>query len=154
MDDEYYGCVIVPGCNEAQRIAPLLQVLGRAAVDLRLLVVVSCNGCTDATSSIAARFGSIHVLDSPTPGKCHAINTAESFFGDVFPRLYVDADVRIEQSALAALMAALRSDEPVAAYPEMVWDLAGTSWPVRCYYRQREYEYRRPGSAFSASLTG
>jgi hypothetical protein len=51
-----------------------------------------------------------------------------------FPRIYVDADVELRTEDVRALAEVLRRPGVLAAAPELVLAVAGSSWPVRWYY--------------------
>lgn len=126
--------VIVPAYNEEHRIGSLLPVLSEVAESLRYLVVVSCNGCVDRTVEMARATPGIVVLEDPIAGKARALNRAEASIGDIFPRLYVDADVIIDANSLRLLVDALRVDEPIAVRPNESYIMEGAPWLTRAFY--------------------
>ncbi len=129
--------VVIPARNEAETIGRCLETLLGPEVGEDLHVVVSCNGCTDATADVARRTADdlgrpVEVIESPAPGKAHAIRLAESTpLG--FPRLYLDADVYCPASTVRALLDAVRSGADLAV-PERHLDLGRCSWAARQYY--------------------
>lgn len=139
----YTGAIIVPAFNEEHRIAPLLPVLSDAARDYGYLVVISCNGCKDRTAELARATPNLEVLEFEWGSKPRALNEAERFVGDVFPRLYVDADLRTTPESLRLMMDALRVDEPRAVRPFETYLPHGAPWIVRAYHEAR---YLRPSS--------
>jgi len=143
IDLEYDGSIIVPAHNEETRIGLLLPVLSRAAQELRYLVVVSCNGCTDNTEAMARSAPGIHVTATSEVSKSLALNEGEQLAGDVFPRLYIDADVITGLEDLRVLMNALRVDEPIAVRPSAYFMTANCSWLVRTFV---EAQYLIPSS--------
>lgn len=129
--------IIVPAYNEQDRIGPLLPVLGEAARGLGYRVVVACNGCRDETAAMAREIAGVTVLEDDVASKPRALNCAERCIGDVFPRLYVDADVRTDAQSLALLVDALRVDTPLAVKPSVEYQAAGAPWLARAFYESR-----------------
>lgn len=109
----------------------LLAVVSRAAQELNYLVVVCANGCSDGTAALARQTPGVRVLELPDAGKAGALNAAEAEAGDVFPRLYVDADAEISLASLEALVGALRVDRPLAVRPRSERALGSCSFIVR-----------------------
>lgn len=125
--------VVVPAHNEERSISRLLDALTRAQPG-ELDVVVSCNGCTDATARIARGYGGdVRVIESPTPSKTGALRAGDGATS-AFPRLYVDADVVLDVDSVRALVQTLSQPGIHAAAPERHLDTTGASWPVRAYY--------------------
>jgi glycosyltransferase involved in cell wall biosynthesis len=129
--------VIVPAYNEQDRIGPLLPVLGAAARDLGYQVVVACNGCRDQTAAMAREVAGVTVFEDEVASKPRALNRAEQRIGDVFPRLYVDADVRTDVGSLALLVDALRIESPLAVKPSVEYETKGAPWLARAFYESR-----------------
>ena len=99
-------------------------------------VIVVCNGCTDATATIARGFeGPVRVIETEVASKTHALNLGDAAARG-FPRLYVDADVVLTWGSILRIAAALEAPGVLAASPaaEMVFP-AGTAWAVKSYYR-------------------
>lgn len=127
--------VVVPAWNEAAVITRCLHGLIQDASPGELEVVVVCNGCTDDTATLAARFGPpVRVLETPVGSKAHALNLGNAA-ATFFPRVYVDADVELDTAALRALAAPLKSGSAMAVAPAGRLDLTGTSRLVRAYCR-------------------
>lgn len=129
------GSVVVPAFNEAARIPPLLPVLSGLAIHHNFAVVIACNGCRDGTVALAKGTPGVHVLEFDWASKPRAMNEADRYLGDVFPRLYVDADVRTTVDDLLRLSMALEVCEPKAVRPRVRYDTTGAPWPVRDHYR-------------------
>jgi glycosyltransferase involved in cell wall biosynthesis len=153
--------VIIPAYNEAASIERTLKsVLASAdatsagaaradATDLESTgaeVIVVCNGCTDDTADRARRFGSrVRVIETPVGSKTHAMNLGDEA-ATSYPRIYLDADVVVSKTFIADLTRALDGPEPRVAYPDVVYDLADSSSPVRAFYDVwRSMPYNRPG---------
>lgn len=130
------GSIIVPAFNEEHRIGPLLPTLA-AAAEAGYLVIVACNGCTDRTAELARGFPGLQVLEDPVPSKPRALNRADAAAAEVFPRLYVDADVATDVASLDALTDALQLDPPRAVRPEVRYVEEGAPFFVRAFFRSR-----------------
>jgi Glycosyl transferase family 2 len=130
--------VVIPAHDEAEHIGALLQSLLSASRSRPLRIVVVCNGCTDATEAIARSFDGVEVFAMPAPAKHAALNAGDDAAADVFPRLYVDGDLRIDPASLCELVAALETDAPKAVGPSTRYDLARSPWLVRAFLRTTE----------------
>lgn len=110
--------VLVPASNEAAYIGPCLRaLLASEPTGGAVEGIVIANGCTDDTAAqaralapdFAARGWRLQVLELAQGDKIAALNA-----GDAAARLpqraYLDADVRIDPSLLAQLVAALSDD--------------------------------------------
>ncbi|MGR0159878.1 glycosyltransferase [Paenarthrobacter nitroguajacolicus] len=137
------GAVIIPAHNEAgvieRTLDSLREVIAWGTVD----VVVACNGCVDATEDIASRHHGVCVLTVAEASKTAALNAADQAT-QLWPRLYLDADIEVSASALGAVFVALESGGLLAARPAFRYDTEGASALVRAYYRARA---RIPGNA-------
>ena len=111
------GSIVVPAYNEAHRIGPLLEVLRSSVSVLHARVIIVCNGCDDATADIARRVGGVEVAELATASKTGALNEGDRLAGDLFPRLYVDADAITDVDSIARLFASLESESPIAVRP-------------------------------------
>lgn len=134
MSARVTGSVVVPAHNEAARGFPVLSTLEAAVDALGILAVVVCNGCTDATVELARSARGVQVVELDRAGKALALTAGDEAAGDVFPRVYVDADLRLTVDDLAVVLAALRGAGPVLASPRATFDLDGAPWLVRSYY--------------------
>jgi len=75
------------------------------------------------------------VVEIAQASKIAALNAGDAA-ADVYPRAYVDADVRISSATLLALADALSDDAvPRVAAPRLVVDTKGSEWAVRQYFR-------------------
>ncbi|MCX5041677.1 glycosyltransferase [Aldersonia sp. NBC_00410] len=130
------GSVIVPAHNESAVIAQTLAPLSDTARTGLLEVLVVCNGCTDDTAAVARSVPGIEVLEIAEASKVAALNAGDDV-ATRWPRLYLDADIRITPQAVAEVFDVLRSGEVLAARPASRYDTTGASRPVRSYYRAR-----------------
>jgi len=130
--------VVIPACNEADHIGGVLDSLVAVAAARPLRIVVVCNGCTDETEAIATSYKGVEVLVSEVASKHTALDLGDGAAGDAFPRFYADGDIRITPRAICTLLDALGVDEPRAAGPAMRYDLSGSPWIVRAFFRTME----------------
>jgi glycosyltransferase involved in cell wall biosynthesis len=122
--------VVIPAHDAADTIAACLRSI-RAEGDFAVVVV--CNGCRDATASIARSVGgAVRVVELPDADKAAALNVGDRAV-DSFPRIYVDADVVFAPGALRALVAAIDGGAPAAA-PHATIDTRHAGRTVRSYY--------------------
>jgi len=129
----WLASIVVPAHNEASRGFAVLPTL-RLAVAQGCLVVVVCNGCTDSTVALASSVPGIHVVEIEVASKTRALNAGDDVAGDVFPRIYLDADVSIEFSSLISLSKALDGVNSLAAGPEVDFDASRSAPLVRLYF--------------------
>ncbi|MFA7587071.1 MAG: glycosyltransferase, partial [Novosphingobium sp.] len=128
--------VLVPAHNEERTIGRLLAGLapppGREA---EFEVIVLCNDCTDATAARAIEaMPQARVVQIPEPGKANAINRGLDL-AHAGPVLVVDADIRVDFAALAAVAECLRDGRTMIAAPALAVDWSRASRWVRAYYR-------------------
>lgn len=146
------GAVIIPAHNEERVIARtldgLLPLLSSPEVD----VIVVCNGCTDGTPEVARRYAGVTVLETPVGSKPAAMNLGDAAT-ERWPRLYLDADIEVEASAVEAVFRELsRPGAPLASRPSSVVDTRGAMFPVRSYYRARARIPERATRLWGAGL--
>lgn len=136
--------VVVPAHDEARTLGATLSSLRAAAGTEVPEVVVVANGCTDATADVARAAG-VRVVELAEPSKAAALSAGDVAAG-TFPRVYLDADIRLAPGTLDALAATLRRDGVLVASPRVVFDTSRSSWPVRAFYAAyRELPYVRDG---------
>jgi len=127
--------IVIPAHDEAAVIGRLLAALTTGAQRDELRIVVACNGCSDDTAAIAATFPGVTVVDLPEPSKTAALNAGDAAAGDVFPRLYLDADILVDLAAVRAVADVLMTDEPRAAAPALRALTTGRPYAVKGFYR-------------------
>lgn len=124
--------VVIAAHNEEAVIGRCLRRLLAGAEPGEFDVVVVANGCTDRTAEVARDFPGVRVIELAQAGKAAALNAGDRA-SEVFPRLYLDADVLLGTADARALRAALvRSVWAVT--PRRVLDTAGRPALVRAYY--------------------
>ena len=130
------GSVVIPAHNESRVIARTLDALADLAARGVVEVIVACNGCTDDTARIAAGRPGVRVLDLGVASKTAAMNSADEV-AELWPRVYLDADVVITPAAVVDLVTALADGTLLAARPASRYDATGAGHLVRRYYRAR-----------------
>lgn len=130
------GSVIVPAHNESTVIRRTLEPLAHLARSGRIDLVVAANGCTDDTAEVARSIPGTRVLDLEEASKVGALNAADACT-DRFPRMYLDADIEMQPSALLAVLECLETEDALAARPPFVYNTDGATWVVRAYFRAR-----------------
>jgi glycosyltransferase involved in cell wall biosynthesis len=125
--------VIIPAHDEEAVIGRLLEDLTTAPGADRLEVIVACNGCRDATATVARGFG-VTVVETDRASKTAALNQGDAAASSPV-RCYLDADVRVTGRALLDVAAALASGECLHASPPARLELSGRPWSVRAYHR-------------------
>ncbi|MGZ4303522.1 MAG: glycosyltransferase [Solirubrobacteraceae bacterium] len=130
------GSVVIPAHNEASVITRCLDELFSGFAPDELDVVVVCNGCRDETATLARSSGHpVHVIELETASKAAALRAGDDAAAG-FPRLYLDADVRLPGTSARLVLERL-SAGAVAARPPLRYDSSHASAPVRSYYRAR-----------------
>jgi glycosyltransferase involved in cell wall biosynthesis len=126
--------VVIPAHNEEKTIARCLSAILSNARPGDVEVVVVCNGSTDRTADVAARFGSqVRVIETSISSKARALNLGDSHASS-FPRFYVDADVVCPLEVLKILAEPLASGKALAASPRIRPNVDTCSWAVRAFY--------------------
>jgi glycosyltransferase involved in cell wall biosynthesis len=137
--------VVVPAHDEAGALADRLGGLVRGLPEGVAEVLVVANGCSDDTVPVARSLPGVDVVVLPEASKTAALNAGDRR-ATRFPRIYLDADVRLSPEALVALVRVLRTEKPVVAAPRVRFDLEGCSWVVRAFFAAfRRLPYTRRG---------
>lgn len=131
--------VVIAAHQEAAVLGGCLDaLLAQQMVDLDVTVVA--NGCSDATADIAHSRG-VRVLDLEQPGKAAALNAGDAV-AEGFPRVFLDADIRLPTGALAAICAVFsESRPPLVAAPRRRINVEGRPIVVRAHH---EVSHRLP----------
>ena len=120
--------VIIPVHNEASVVSETLHYLMSGLPDSVEIIAV-CNGCTDDSAEIIGKIPRVKLIESTVPSKTAALNLGDAS-ATGFPRIYMDADVRLPATAITQNKAALHSGL-LAASPSVQMDTQGCSWAVR-----------------------
>jgi hypothetical protein len=129
--------VVIPAHDEAERVGATLRTLLTGIAGGSLEVVVVCNGCSDGTAEAARAVGGVRVIEIAEASKVAALRAGDAHV-QVFPRIYLDADVALSGRAAVAIARALEVDEPRVAglLPEI--RLHNSSPSVRSFYGFRQ----------------
>jgi len=123
--------VVIPAHNEGRVLGRTLAAL--SAPGERVEVVVVANGCQDDTVAIAQAHGA-RVVELGQASKAAALRAGDEA-ATGFPRIYLDADIVLGPGALGHLADRLRRGDVHAASPRIRFDVSGSSWAVREFYR-------------------
>lgn len=114
--------VVIPAHNEECVIAATLGALLSDAEQGEFDVIVVANGCADRTAAIARSKVGVRVAETARAGKAAALRLGDAECS-TFPRLYLDADVRISTSSVREMVRTLQASEVEACAPTVVWDV-------------------------------
>ncbi len=127
--------IVIAAHNEEAVIGSCLDALLSDADGTAAEIIVSANGCSDRTAGIARERGAI-VIDRPEPGKPGALNAADAV-ATGFPRIYLDADIRVPGGGVAALERMLNA-QTLAIVPRRRVVVSGRPLAVKCYFAINE----------------
>ena len=128
--------VVIPAYNEEGVIGACLESLLADYKHGEFEVVVVANGCTDKTVEIALGFGDpVRVIELAEGNKAKALNRGDSE-ATGFPRMYVDADIRVSTAALRAVASVLKTEGGILlAAPRGIVDNEDRSLLVRAFLK-------------------
>ena len=147
------GSIVIPAHNEAAVLGRCLDALFAGFAPDELDVIVVCNGCADATPTVArSSRHSVEVIERRAASKPVALRAGDAA-ANAFPRIYLDADVVLPGSAARVVLERLRAGS-VAARPPIRYDSSGSSALVRSYFRARSRVPAVLGSLWGAGVYG
>ena len=130
----YLAGVVIPAHNEERAIGRLLHALQPDPANPNLEIVVVCNGCTDGTAEVARRMApQSTVIEIEMPSKKEALRVGDRAVRS-FPRIFIDADVEINNANVIRLITPLNTDGRLAAGPRRILSKDGIRILVRSYY--------------------
>lgn len=130
------GSIVIPAHNEERVLGRLLRALSGESSAPTIELVVVANGCTDQTSRVARGFSGVRVLERGTSSKQAALNAGDDAT-DIFPRLYVDADIELTRAAAITTLGALAQRGALAARPPLRYVTEECTKPVQRFYGAR-----------------
>lgn len=133
--------IVIPAYNEGRVLTRCLETLTPALqpeAAQPIEVVVVPNGCTDDTAAIARdaarRHPRLRVLELTQGSKVGALNAGDAA-ATAYPRIFLDADVRLSAEALEALVGTLTTTRAVVAAPRIRFRTERADPLVRSFYR-------------------
>ncbi len=129
--------IVIPAHNEARVVGRLLEGLQGLPSDVEVIVV--CNGCTDDTEDVVRRCSGtleLRLQSIPQASKVAALNEGDRI-ATAFPRVYLDADVRVSATSVMAVAVDLEAGHHLGARPPLQFDVSGGDFIVRSFYRAR-----------------
>lgn len=128
--------ILFPAWNEAAVIGRTLGRLESEGVSRLFHVVVIANACQDDTAARArAAMPGAEVIETPVPGKTHAMNLGHTRALRGEPVICMDADLDTGLADLIALTVPLRDRGAAATCGTMAVDTRQSSVLVRAWYR-------------------
>lgn len=117
--------IIVPAHNEERALAGCLGALTAQDFDGEVEIVVAANGCTDRTAAVAREWAArmprgwtVTVVEQAEAGKWRALNAADAHL-ETPVRVYLDADIALDPSALSEMTKALSVSGPYLVQPRI-----------------------------------
>ena len=127
--------VIIAAYDEEAVLGATLDALRDDAPEAEVIVVP--NGCSDRTADVARSRSGVRVIELAHGSKPHALNAGDAV-ATTYPRIYLDADIRVPRGAIDALVRALEQPGVLAAVPARRLDVEGRPWMVRAHSRVHE----------------
>lgn len=124
--------IVIPAHDEAAIIRVTLERVLREATPGEFDLVVACNGCSDDTALVAASIPGVRVVETEVGSKVAGLNLGDAV-AEVFPRVYLDADIELDTASLRAVVSALEAGA-LAAAPLPRLDLTGCRPLARLYF--------------------
>jgi len=122
--------IVIPAHNEEAVIAGNLRRLLDGSEPGEFDVIVVANACTDGTAAAAGTVPGVRVLDTEVPGKPNALRMGDAECA-TFPRVYLDADVRLDAASIRELVATCAQPGVLACAPVPDLDLTGAGPVIR-----------------------
>ena len=123
-----YG-IIVPLRNEATMLPLTVPRLLAATKSDQVRIIWVCNGCSDNSAAVIRLLAgpAAEVIELVQPGKIIALQAGDDALGDLYPRLYLDADTWMRPGDPARLMQPLKSGVADMVAPRLRFDTFGGS---------------------------
>ena len=135
LDQRVTCCsIVIPAHDESSVIGECLASLAEGHDACVPEVIVVANGCRDDTAVVAGAFAGTTVVELAEASKVAALNAGDAA-ARAWPRIYVDADVRLSGAALHQLTEVLDTDRSTVAAPAPRFDVSASSRLVRAFYR-------------------
>lgn len=126
--------IIIPAHNEERVISRCLMSLLQSINSDEVEIIVVCNGCTDQTAKVVRSIGSeIQLIETAVASKAKALNLGDEQ-AKGFPRIYLDADVKISGEDIKKLVERLNNGTLLAVSPVLKVEYEGRPWSVKVFY--------------------
>ena len=128
--------ILIPAYDEASVIERTLNHMRIGMLPGEFRIVVIANACEDDTAAIARQAApEAIVIETPRPGKTHALNIGRLAAPPGAPIVFLDADLDVTAESLRALVAPLLRGTALAACGRMDVLTEASSPIVRDFYR-------------------
>lgn len=132
MKADPFTCgIIVPVRDEMSVLLETIPALLVAAQGERPRIVWVCNDCRDDSANVIRRLAGpdAEVIEISTPGKTLALQAGDDALGmgDLFPRIYLDADTSLRPGDITRLLRPLRMDRADLVAASHAFDLSRAS---------------------------
>jgi glycosyltransferase involved in cell wall biosynthesis len=138
MTEGPVASVVIPAHNEETVIGRCLNALTAGSRVREIEVAVIANGCTDDTVGVARGFladiPGLTIVELAEASKSAALNAGDDAVL-AFPRIYLDADIVLDDEALDWLIKTLTTPQGRVSSPHICFDLGQAHWAVRQFYR-------------------
>lgn len=128
--------VIIPAHNEEAIIDACLQRLQYLKDFNDVQVIVACNGSTDSTADRVRAYPWATLVEIAQASKPAALNAGDAH-ARYWPRVYLDADIHLDSTAILAMAFEVRPGGALACRPSYEFYLPRASCLLRRYYRAR-----------------
>lgn len=131
--DRRIASIVIPAHNEERGIVRLLRSLTDGDDPDLFRIVVVANGCVDSTAQQARSVSSmVDVIELGQASKSAALRRGDES-AQIFPRVYIDADVVINADSVRRLVACLGGGIEASA-PRRIVDRTGVHFSVCWFY--------------------
>lgn len=124
--------IVVPVRDEALMLPKTVPALLAATKDMDARIVWVCNACQDNSAAVITRIAPhAEIIETEIAGKAHALQTGDEALRDIFPRIYMDADIWITKGSFQALIEPLFLDQADMTASRIICDTTHASAPAR-----------------------
>ena len=147
--------IIIPAHNEELIIGNTLDAVFAGARNGEFDVIVVCNGCTDSTAAIVAKYAAnICIIETATASKTNALNLGLKA-ANTYPIVFLDADISTSASSIRMMVHQQNLSGAHMAYGRANFEMRRCSWLVRAFYKAWQqnpyFDRQKMGGFFSLS---